>query len=86
MIIGGLVNVVPLRRHNQFTAWRHRVATAGGIVGYEVVVSDSSGNEALWLYVIHGRLEYIGCFRTESFTPELIAQTAAEFACSTITH
>ncbi len=96
---GGLVNVVPLTHRNQFTKrrWRQRIATPYGAVGYVVVaqpfttrwedgagpVSTPDPHEDLWLYVIHGAREYIGCFRTAQFTPELIAQAAADFACTT---
>lgn len=38
---GGLVNVVPLTRRNQFTKWRRVLATPYGAVGYEVVNNRS---------------------------------------------
>lgn len=99
MITGGLVNIVPVKHRNQFTKWRHVLATPYGAVGYAVVHHETTSvfedhriigradpHDDLWLYVIHGEREYIGCFRADSFTPEHIAATAADFACTTISH
>lgn len=101
MITGGLVNVVPLKRPNQYTKWRHVLATPYGPVWYLVVHHATTlhwpdgqarpsqlpiPHVMLWTYVIHGRQKYIGCFDAPAFTPDEIAATATEFACTTISH